>query len=73
MLYGSLFCESNGVVSVQAGYVFSADFLRANSLTFIEVGAVTKTFSVHLAHHAKHTLVFFRCSLWKQVEVGSLG
>ena len=57
------------VVAVEFGDVLGADFLGADCFAFELVGAVSKSFLIHLADHGECSGVFFDLTLGKVIEM----
>ena len=62
--------EGFNVLPAHAGDMFDGDGLGADSLALSMVGAVSKTFQVHLLNHLFHSLFCLNPALGKQGQLG---
>ena len=60
-------------VSVESGYEFQRDALRAYGLALTVIGAAAERLASHGGHHVQRSLVALRLALWQHVEVRDLG
>src|SRR5438094_494923 len=61
--------KSSPVFAIEFGDETGTNFRRANRFALVGIGAIAKTFRVHLAHHFQCARGPFRCALWEKCEM----